>query len=267
MNQVKLGRFIRELRTELNMTQQELADKIEVSDKTISKWENGRGMPDISLLIPLSNALNVSVLELLNGERTKDLNRATIDLVKRNSKSLKIWKWLFMGIINVLLIFILLFIIYGYIIPKNYDKNNQDYAEIYSASMEPTFKVHDVVVYDKISIDSVNENDIVLFNHIDPDGNLLSDFRIIHRVNKITRDNNNNIKLVTKGDNNVYPDTSYVSNENFLGIYNHKISKLGSFFVRNNFKNDIKVLSFLILGILSILFLDILQFKKAYFNK
>ena len=172
-----------------------------------------------------------------------------------------------MGIINVLLIFILLFIIYGYIIPKNYDKNSQDYAEIYSASMDPTFKVHDVVVYDKISIDSVNENDIVIFNHIDPDGNLLSDFRIIHRVSKITKDSNNNIKLITKGDNNIYPDTSYVSNDNFLGIYNHKISKLGSFFIRNNFKNDTKVLSFLILAILSILFLDILQVRKINISK
>ena len=65
MNQVKLGRFIRELRTELNMTQQELADKIEVSDKTISKWENGRGMPDISLLIFLTYSSLSSLLTSL----------------------------------------------------------------------------------------------------------------------------------------------------------------------------------------------------------
>lgn len=267
MNQVKLGKFIRELRNELGMTQQELADKIEVSDKTISKWENARGMPDISLLIPLSNALNISVLELLNGERTKDLNKATIDLVKRNSKRLKIWKWLFMGILNVLLIFILLFIIYGYIIPKKYDNNqNQGITEILSGSMSPTFDVGDEVIYDKTSIDKVRVNDFIVFSYdfsqIDnfTNGNI----ETLHRVVNIESDEDGIIRIITRGDNNNINDKPYVTNSNFLGIYNHKLSKFESLFVRNNFKNDIKVLSFLILAILSILFLDILQIKKKF---
>lgn len=69
MNQEKIGKFILELRKEKDMTQQVLADKLGVSDKTISKWENGRGMPDLSLIKPLCNILGISINELLSGER------------------------------------------------------------------------------------------------------------------------------------------------------------------------------------------------------
>ena len=69
MDQVKIGKFIAELRKEKNMTQQQLGDKIGVSFKTISKWENGRGMPELSLLKPLSEELGVTINEILSGER------------------------------------------------------------------------------------------------------------------------------------------------------------------------------------------------------
>ena len=61
------GAVIRTLRERLGMTQAELAEKICVSDKTVSKWETGRGFPDVSLLEPLGSALQVSVRELLCG--------------------------------------------------------------------------------------------------------------------------------------------------------------------------------------------------------
>ena len=69
MDQERIGRFIQELRKEKNLTQKDLADKIGISDKAISKWENGRGMPDTSLLEPLCNELSVSVNELLAAEK------------------------------------------------------------------------------------------------------------------------------------------------------------------------------------------------------
>jgi len=69
MNQQKIGNFILELRKEKNMTQQELADKIGVTDKAISKWENGRGMPDLSLMKPLCTALGITINDLLSGEK------------------------------------------------------------------------------------------------------------------------------------------------------------------------------------------------------
>ncbi len=68
MNQEKIGKFIFELRKEINMTQHELADKIGVTDRAISKWENGKGMPDSSIMLDLCKELKISVNELLCGE-------------------------------------------------------------------------------------------------------------------------------------------------------------------------------------------------------
>ena len=68
----KIANFIKKKRKELGITQAELADKLFVTEKAISRWETGRGTPDISLLIPLSKELGVNVSELLNGEDSKN---------------------------------------------------------------------------------------------------------------------------------------------------------------------------------------------------
>ena len=67
MNTYVTGVTIKQLRESRNMTQGELAESIGVSNKTISKWETGKGLPDISLLQPLAQALGISVIELMNG--------------------------------------------------------------------------------------------------------------------------------------------------------------------------------------------------------
>ena len=69
MDQKKIGLFIKECRKEVNITQQELADKLGVSFKTVSKWECGNGLPDVSLMLPLCNELKISVNELLSSKR------------------------------------------------------------------------------------------------------------------------------------------------------------------------------------------------------
>ena len=69
MNQEKIGKFIANLRKEKNMTQQELAKKLGVTDRAISKWENGRGLPDYSLLQDLCDVLSISINELFSGEK------------------------------------------------------------------------------------------------------------------------------------------------------------------------------------------------------
>lgn len=74
MNQEKIGKFIANLRKEKNMTQQELAKKLGVTDRAISKWENGRGLPDYSLLQNLCDALSVSINELFSGEKISKEN-------------------------------------------------------------------------------------------------------------------------------------------------------------------------------------------------
>lgn len=69
MDQVKIGSFIKAMRKEQGLTQHELAEKLYISDKTVSKWETGNGMPDVTLMVPLCKILNISVNELLSGER------------------------------------------------------------------------------------------------------------------------------------------------------------------------------------------------------
>lgn len=72
MNQEKIGLFIAKCRREKNMTQEDLAEKLGVSNKSISRWENGKTMMDISLFEPLCKELDISIIELLNGERIND---------------------------------------------------------------------------------------------------------------------------------------------------------------------------------------------------
>ena len=76
MNQYVTGTMIRRLRESRNMTQHQLAEMISVSDKAVSKWETGRGYPDISLVEPLAEALGVSIIELFSGEDVVNTNRS-----------------------------------------------------------------------------------------------------------------------------------------------------------------------------------------------
>lgn len=76
MNSYVTADTIRRRREEIGYTQKQLADQIMVSDKAVSKWETGRGLPDISLIEPLAQALRVSVAELLCGQLMENRNRA-----------------------------------------------------------------------------------------------------------------------------------------------------------------------------------------------
>lgn len=71
MNQVKVGKFIAQCRKEKNMTQAQLAEKLNITDRAISKWETGKGMPDSSIMLDLCAELDISVNELLSGEVIK----------------------------------------------------------------------------------------------------------------------------------------------------------------------------------------------------
>ena len=74
----RFGTFLSELRKEKSFTQQELADRLFVSNKAVSKWERGLSLPDISLLTPLADILGVTVAELLKGERLAEIGRAHV---------------------------------------------------------------------------------------------------------------------------------------------------------------------------------------------
>jgi DNA-binding XRE family transcriptional regulator/desulfoferrodoxin (superoxide reductase-like protein) len=83
MQTINVGNIIRKLRTERGMTQKQLADKMNISDKTVSKWERGLGCPDVSLLSELSDLLEVNIDKLLSGDLTPN------DFVGGNMKKTK----------------------------------------------------------------------------------------------------------------------------------------------------------------------------------
>lgn len=95
MNQVKIGKFIAKTRKSQNLTQRQLADSLSISDKTVSKWECGKGLPEASLMLPLCDILNITVNDLLSGEKVSDVDYQKkaednmMDLMKENEENKK----------------------------------------------------------------------------------------------------------------------------------------------------------------------------------
>lgn len=105
------GCFIAQLRKELGLTQKELAEKLEVTDKAISRWETGKGLPDTSLLKPLAEIFGVSVGELLSGKRMDDsqiksqadhIILESLSYEERQEKWKGILRYVFLGILVAL---------------------------------------------------------------------------------------------------------------------------------------------------------------------
>ena len=119
MEQEKIGKFIQELRKEKNMTQLELGERLGVTDRAISKWENGRGLPDLSLIKPLCKELDITINELLSGERIKKeeyqekLEENILNTIKYTDKKIKknnnVFKIIIGSVLTLLIIFITLF--------------------------------------------------------------------------------------------------------------------------------------------------------------
>ncbi len=72
MDQKRIGSFLRELRTEKGLTQEQLAEKLNVSSRTVSRWENGNNMPDLSIVVELADFYDIDIRELFNGERKSE---------------------------------------------------------------------------------------------------------------------------------------------------------------------------------------------------
>ncbi len=98
MNQVKIGKFIAECRKKVNLTQMQLAEKLGITDKAVSKWERGVAMPDYSIILELCDILGISVNELLSGEKinmensTQKNEQLLLDMAKElEQKNKTIW--------------------------------------------------------------------------------------------------------------------------------------------------------------------------------
>ena len=138
MDQEKIGKFIAELRKEKNITQEQLAEKLGVTSKSISRWENGRTMPDYTLLKDLCNELDININELLSGEKIKGndyMNKSEENLIKlrkqidKRKKLLTIISYIFMAIIIIAFI---LNIVLNRILPDDRHWNIIRYTFLYS---------------------------------------------------------------------------------------------------------------------------------------
>ncbi len=107
MNQIKIGRFIAECRKTVNLTQMQLAEKLGITDKAISKWERGIAMPDSSIMLELCDILGISVNELLSGEKismensNKKNEQLLLDMAKeveRKNKTIWTSMWIIMSV-------------------------------------------------------------------------------------------------------------------------------------------------------------------------
>lgn len=117
MDQNKIGKFIAESRRIKNMTQEELACKLNVTDRAISKWECGRGLPDVSILEDLSNNLGITVNELLRGEKieneniVKEYDENIVNILKEYKKMKKVKNILKIILVILLVVIIRMFIV------------------------------------------------------------------------------------------------------------------------------------------------------------
>ena len=109
MDQIKVGKFIAETRKSQGLTQRQLADVLSISDKTVSKWECGKGLPEVSLMLPLCGALNITVNDLLSGGRVseadyrKKAEENMMNLIIENQENKKRMAWsIVCGVITII---------------------------------------------------------------------------------------------------------------------------------------------------------------------
>lgn len=114
MDQIKIGKFIATCRKNQNLTQMQLAEKLNITDRAISKWETGRALPDSTIMIELCNILKITVNELLCGEKllmenyNKNVEDTLLEMVKEKEKSDKMLltlEWV-IGILSIVVLFI-----------------------------------------------------------------------------------------------------------------------------------------------------------------
>ena len=129
MDQIKIGKFIAECRKKNNLTQKQLAEKLNITDRAISKWENGKTMPDSSIMLDLCNELKISVNELLSGEmismenKNEKQEQILLDMAKQlEQKNKIIWTsmWVIMGV-SMLSLLVGIFIV-AFLIPEGIEQ-------------------------------------------------------------------------------------------------------------------------------------------------
>ena len=123
MDQIKIGKFIAECRKSENLTQAQLAEKLNITDRAVSKWETGRSLPDSSIMLELCSILKISVNDLLSGEvvpmdnYNKEMEKKLIEVAKEKEdadKQLLTLEWV-VGILSMIILLVPIFI--GALVP------------------------------------------------------------------------------------------------------------------------------------------------------
>lgn len=184
MDLEKTGKFIAECRKNQNLTQKQLADKLGILDKTISKWERGVNAPDISLLIPLAKILDVEVQEILKGKKKNKV-------IKKYNK-------------YIIVIIIVILIVIGILSSIGYNKyvDLKDMDVYFFDTVNKEYEVNGfIAMNDNNSIISISKIDCVnklrgkmkevKLNEIEV--KLLNGDEILYSINKTKEDNDNNI--------------------------------------------------------------------------
>lgn len=285
MDQEKIGKFILELRKDKKMTQQELADKIGVTDRAISKWENGRGMPDISLMKPLCEILDITLNELISGEKIdkkeyqKKSDENILKTIKYTNKKTNFFKKFLICLISVFLILILMFII-------DVRKMNQNEEVVFSTwgfDYFPAINLNDeeieIAVRNYLIEKGDNES-----KHYDGEKTFVS--MRVFLLDEVTKDNHYNFYAwVLEGkyylENNEIKESSASSipykfvikkKDGKFIVVDYKIPRDGSYYpkdIKNIFPRDVR--SFIddvhSDGTIKRLQLDIDEQTKLYFHK
>lgn len=256
MDYEKIGKFIQTKRKELNLTQEELANKLSITDRAVSKWERSKGCPDISILENLATILNVSVLEILHGEKVEDENEVIIDLVK-NSRKINIMKCIWLSILNIIMITLLWQNIYYYCYTR-FIINRDNAFIVKDNNMINAIEKYDVVLYNrKYSIDYLKKGDLIVRN----DNNI----SYVTRIKEIYYDENNERIIVTKADYNRFDDGIWLTIKEYTG----KVYRIHSGLARKYSATDGKMplVTFILYNtsIVGILVIDISEYKKRKF--
>ncbi|MDD6273022.1 MAG: helix-turn-helix domain-containing protein [bacterium] len=193
MDQVKIGKFIAKSRKESNLTQQELADRLGVTDRAVSHWENGRSLPDVSLFKKLCEILNISINELINGEKIAEekekRNYENISTPNNIKKDKKYSKYI------IILLFSIVLLIISLIYIKNYLKTNLITDNDY--------------LYDKV-INILKHNEL----KSNPD-NIKKDFNVFYSYHKFGIEEKGDYKYVYMW---IYSTSYYIEGEDSLAI-------------------------------------------------
>lgn len=231
----KVGKFIAELRKEKKLTQAQLGEKVGVTDKTVSKWEQGICAPNISILNELSEILGITTTELLNGKRFEDISKK--ELADTTTKGMKYYinlskKSLIKKMFAAILVTIILAIS---IIAFLFFKNNYDNCYVYElSSADPNYTVEGVMIV-------APDKEIFIINLIENTGNKeLAKKKLYSYEYSFDLEG---IPLLSRGNIELYSykkgDSKITYNEMLREINTNSIENFSDSYIRRNLNNKL----------------------------